>query len=120
MENYLLLALLIKHAIIDIGIQRIQGPRDKQIYFSLKAHEHYGFHGLGTFIVFSIMVTPIIGLFLGIIDWICHWHIDYSKSQINMRNNLNQSHQNYWWLLTIDQILHYITYWILIYVYRIL
>ena len=54
MENYLLLALLIKHAIIDIGIQRIQGPRDKQIYFSLKAHEHYGFHGLGTFIVFSI------------------------------------------------------------------
>lgn len=113
MELTLLLCLLWKHAIVDIGVQRLQGNLHKYNYTSKLAQQHYGAHGIGTFIIMLFFAGPVTAILAGAFDWIAHWHIDYAKSQTNMRLNLNSTNQAYWWLLSLDQILHYTTYYLI-------
>lgn len=114
MELTFLLALLWKHAVVDIGIQRLQGNLHKYNYRSKRAQQHYGAHGIATFLVALFFVGPITALIAGVFDWIAHWHIDYAKSNTMMRFEINSTNQAYWWMLTLDQMLHYLTYYLII------
>jgi len=109
-DTFFILLLLIKHAFIDIGLQRVLGPTNKHIYTSKRAHWHYGHHGVGTMLVAFMFLGPLTALIAGAIDWIVHWHIDHTKAKINEKFNLNSSHATYWWLVSLDQALHYVTY----------
>lgn len=112
----LFLALLIKHAICDLALQRWhgwEGIGPKYRYFNPKAQKHYLEHGFGTLIVFLVFTDPYIACVAAIIDWFCHWHIDCIKSNANKILGWREGHQGFWVLVTIDQILHYITYYVL-------
>jgi hypothetical protein len=114
MEALFLFGLIVKHAIVDVGIQRHLGYQKKHIYFSPRAQLHYLGHGIGTFLVLCLGGIYI-ALIAGIIDYIAHWHIDCTKTRINNRFELAQADLGYWWLLTVDQLLHYSTYFLIIY-----
>lgn len=114
MEAVFLFLLILKHAIADVGIQRHLGIQKKHEWLSKKAQLHYLTHGIGTFIVLS-PIDFIIAFIAGIIDWIAHWHIDFVKTNINNKYELNNTDYAYWWLLTVDQVLHYTTYFLIIY-----
>ena len=101
--------LLVKHAIVDVGIQRHLGWMGKEKYFSKLAQKHYVGHGIGTFIVL-LTVGFVPALIAGVFDWWCHWQIDHIKARINDKYNITTTNYTYWWLLTIDQLLHYLTY----------
>jgi hypothetical protein len=112
MDLYFFL-LLVKHAIVDVGIQRHLGWMGKEKYFSKLAQMHYVGHGIGTFLVLSgTGIVP--ALIAGVVDWWCHWQIDYTKSRINHTYKITASNKIYWWILTIDQLLHYLTYLIIV------
>ena len=110
----LFLGLLLKHAIVDIGIQAYQTNLSKADYTSLKAHYHYAPHGIGTFLVFVTFVNPVVALIAGILDWIAHWHIDFVKSSVVKHGNLEKYTPKWYWATTVDQILHYTTYYLLV------
>ena len=113
MEIYYFFALLLKHAIIDIGVQRHLGYTGKHRYWHKKPQLHYIGHGLGTILVLSPLgITTALGI--GIFDWLVHWQIDSLKSKANNHFELAYEDIGYWWLLTIDQVCHYITYLIII------
>lgn len=116
----LLFALLIKHAICDLALQRWhgwEGIGPKYRYFNPRAQKHYLEHGFGTLIVFLVFTDPYIALCAALFDWFCHWHIDMLKSNINKICNWREKNQGFWVLVTIDQILHYATYMALYYFY---
>ena len=114
MELTLFLFLLWKHAIVDIVIQRKQGRLHKYNYRSKRAHYHYGAHGIATVLVMLFFAGPITAIVAGILDWIAHWHIDFCKSRYMMIKHINSQQLIYWGLLTIDQMLHYLTYYLII------
>lgn len=109
-QLFLIILLLIKHAIVDVGIQRHLGWMGKQRYLSKPAQKHYVGHGVGTFLVLIIPAGVTIALIAAVFDWLCHWHIDHTKAVINSRYEFDASCTEFWWLLTVDQILHYLTY----------
>jgi hypothetical protein len=113
MELVYFFMLLLKHSIADIGIQRHLGWMGKQNYKSKKAQLHYVSHGIGTFLILipSGLVPAVLA---SLVDWIAHWHIDYAKSKANNHFELSQSNIAYWWLLTLDQLLHYLTYLVIV------
>ena len=114
MEITLFLCLLFKHAIVDIALQRhIKYPR-KYIYSSRLAQLHYGQHGVATFLVCLLFVGPLTALVAGALDWVAHWHIDHTKARINQRFEWNSTHNAFWYMVTIDQMLHFATYWLII------
>ena len=113
MELVFFLALLIKHAIVDVGIQRQLGWLGKEHYWRKRPHLHYGGHGIGTAIVLlSSGIVPAV--IAGALDWVLHWHIDCAKAKINNYLEIDASNKTYWWLLTLDQICHYLTYFIIV------
>ena len=113
MEIVFFFGLMIKHAIVDVGIQRQIGWMGKEHYWWKKPHLHYGGHGIGTALVLLPSgIAP--ALIAGALDWIVHWHVDCAKSKLNNYLEIDSSSYTYWWLLTLDQILHYTTYFIII------
>ena len=60
---------MIKHAIVDVGIQRQIGWMGKEHYWWKKPHLHYGGHGIGTALVLLPGgIAP--ALIAGALDWI--------------------------------------------------
>jgi len=115
MELNLLILLLIKHAICDLGLQSqlLWGRAyEKNNYFG--GHQHYLHHSSLTFAIVLVFLDWQTALILGIADHLLHWHIDYSKHQLNKFLACDRSMKIWWWTATLDQVLHFLTYYIMV------
>ena len=107
------LLLLIKHAIADLALQDLIKNNNKTDYIS-SGHQHYLHHGLGTLLVSLVyFLDPIIAILIAIIEYFAHWHIDWFKHFFKNKFNVENYTANWWWLTTLDQCLHYSTYYLL-------
>lgn len=108
--------LFVKHFICDFPLQA--NPwlyRNKDNYMHPGGIVHAGLHGLGTLIV----LAPFIGglaIQLAIFDMLVHYHIDWAKMNIGKRYDLQPNNSEHFWiLLGFDQLLHHVTYFMIIY-----
>jgi len=101
--------LTVKHTVCDLALQRLF-PADKKFYFNAPAHTHYFHHGLGSFLV-GLMIGLPFALLIGVIDYFLHWHIDYFKTLIRDHYKMISTEDRYWVLQTVDQALHFATYY---------
>tara|TARA_B100000575_G_scaffold285709_1_gene281381 strand:- start:252 stop:620 length:369 start_codon:yes stop_codon:yes gene_type:complete len=109
------LFLLFKHCIIDLYLQSlIHFKTRKTEYLSLSAQIHYAEHGLGTFLVLSFFISWPMALVFGMVDYIAHWHIDFCKSRTQKRFGITSPTKGYWFLSSIDQAGHYLTYYLIV------
>ena len=107
--------LLIKHCIADLWLQSLLiYPQKKFKYTSLSAQIHYLQHGFGTLLVLLFFIPWPFALLFAFLDYIAHWHIDFLKTSTQKRFNVAQHSKGYWFLCSIDQGLHYLTYYIII------
>jgi hypothetical protein len=111
-----LFLLFIKHFICDFPLQA--NPwlyRNKGTYMHPGGIAHAGIHALGTLLV----LAPFIGslsMFYAALDMLVHYHIDWAKMNISKRYDLQPNNsERFWILLGFDQLLHHITYFIIIY-----
>ena len=102
--------LTIKHTICDLAIQRLF-PADKKFYFNPPAHTHYFHHGIGSLLVGLMFGVPF-AVAIGVIDYFAHWHIDYVKTLIKNHYGLTTDNNAFWVLQSIDQALHFATYYL--------
>jgi len=100
--------LFAKHAVCDLAIQRLF-PSNKTQYFNKVAHLHYFHHGVGTFLV-GLIIDVRFAFAIAIIDYLAHWHIDYTKSLVRAEFGWKEKDLQFWLLQSLDQILHYLTY----------
>ena len=113
--EHILFVLIIKHCIVDLGIQShfLWGKTQNKInYFG--CHSHYLHHAIGTFIAFILFTDIKTALLATAIDYIVHWHVDFTKHNINTYLDLTRKDKLYWWTATIDQLLHFLTYYLLV------
>ena len=102
--------LTVKHTVCDLALQRLF-PADKKFYFNPPAHTHYFHHGLGSFLVGLMFGVPF-AVAIGVIDYFAHWHIDYVKTLIKNHYELTTDNNAFWVLQSIDQALHFATYYL--------
>ena len=113
--EYVLFALIVKHAIADLFLQSFRPPGNKAPLFSKSNLFHSGDHGILTSIVFLLFgFTFIWSIILGLIDFIFHYIIDMSKTRFVRYMDWNRDGPKFWRLQALDQIAHYATYIILI------
>ena len=112
MEIHLLALLMIKHAVADLFLQSFHKDVNKLKYVS-NAHRHYIEHGVLTAIVSAFFVAPQYALVAGFLDYIAHWHIDYSKSRLVVHFGINRDSTTFWRVQAGDQALHYLTYYLI-------
>ena len=105
--------LMVKHFVVDLGLQQYIGPSNKHRYFSLLAHYHYLQHGAATFLVCCLLLPVDLALLIGLVDYFIHWRIDYTKHHLNNFLNAKPQTKIWWWTNVLDQSLHTATYWII-------
>ena len=106
----LFLLLLIKHAVVDLGIQAQLVGMEKSKYFG-NGHIHYFHHGIGTLVIAGLYFPLIPALIIMLFDYIIHWHIDYTKHKVNRFFVIESRTPAWWWTNVIDQCLHFLTYY---------
>ena len=114
-ELYLMLGLFIKHLVIDFPLQGPYQYLNQGTYGHPGGLLHSGLHLLGTLVVFMIFTAWPTALILAVIDGVAHYHIDWSKVNVNKKFGWGPTtHEEFWWLLGVDQFLHLLTYWSII------
>ena len=107
--------ILLKHCIVDLWMQSLLTYQQKKfVYASLSTQIHYLQHGIGTVLVLLFFIPWPLAILFGIFDHLAHWHIDFLKSSMQRKFNIAQHSKGYWFLSSIDQGLHYLTYYIII------
>jgi hypothetical protein len=77
---------------------------------------HAGIHGIATFIILCFLAPPYAFLLAGF-DMVVHYFIDWGKMNLNRITGWGLTTSEWFWsLLGFDQLLHYLTYILIIYV----
>jgi hypothetical protein len=112
MNEYIavMLCFLIKHFICDFLLQFPRHYLHKGRYGAWGGIEHGLIHGAAT--------AFILGPLYGLIDALLHYHIDWAKMNINKKFNLKPDNSEvFWHMIGLDQLMHYLTYLGLIWMY---
>lgn len=112
-----LLGLFIKHFIGDFPLQMFPWIyQNKGCYLHPAGIVHAGIHGIGTFIVLSFFIDINTSIILATVDMLLHYHIDWAKMNLSRHYDLNPNNSEWFWvLLGLDQLLHHLTYFVIIY-----
>lgn len=116
-EQLLLVFILLmgKHTIADYFLQRMWMIRDKSVYGARGGIAHAFTHAVGTAIVLvPFLVSNFLAIVLAMLDGVIHYHIDYVKSNIWKKHDLDSTQTLYWVLQGVDQYLHFLTYALII------
>ena len=112
---FLILLLFTKHFIVDFPLQHRFQYSNKGTYLHPGGLLHAFLHGLGTWACFY-WYAPTASFYLAWIDAIVHYHIDWAKMNLNAKMGWGPTtHEQFWWLLGLDQFLHALTYVGLVY-----
>lgn len=124
---FLLIVILLftKHFIVDFPLQGPYQYKNKGTYGHMGGILHSFLHGLFTFAIFAGVSWKIgdpllLPFVLGLIDSIAHYHIDWAKMNLNRKMGWGpMTHEQFWWLLGVDQFLHALTYiWLIAYFFK--
>lgn len=100
--------LFIKHYLVDFVFQTEEEVKGKGIYGNLSGIRHSAEHAILTFwltLLFTVNVP--VSLIIGLLDFILHYHIDWTKMNYGNRDITNKL---FWNHLGLDQLAHQITY----------
>ena len=110
----LFLLFSVKHFVIDFICQTQYQWSNKGKYGHPGGILHAGLHGAGTAACLLAFAWEDI-LFLALLDALFHYHIDWAKMNLNARMGWTATTSEYfWWLLGLDQLLHMMTYIVII------
>jgi hypothetical protein len=110
-ETLILIGLLFtKHFVVDFPLQYRYQYSNKGTYGHPGGILHASLQGLGTMACFW-WYAPLACVWLGFIDAVVHYHVDWAKMRLNARMGWGpMTHEQFWWLLGLDQFLHAMTY----------
>ncbi len=89
--------------------------RNKGIYMHPGGIAHAGIHALGTLLVLAPFIGSVSVMYAAI-DLLVHYHIDWAKMNVSKHYDLQPNNsERFWILLGFDQLLHHITYFMIVY-----
>jgi hypothetical protein len=104
-------ALCVKHFIVDFPLQTSYQYLNKDKFLHPGGLLHALLHGIGTFCCFVWFVSMDYVIWFAYLDAMIHYHIDMWKVNINQKLCYTSTNsEKFWWLLGLDQLLHYLTY----------
>jgi hypothetical protein len=114
----LLVLLQVKHWYIDFVNQSMEEVHSKGIYGDAPGMWHSAKQAIGTLFAILILTGPDFyteALSLAMLDFVIHYHTDWAKININKRKNYTVETTEFWWWLGFDQLVHQLTYLLILY-----
>lgn len=108
--------LMLKHTAADFFLQTPYQYCNKGIYGHpgglLHAVIHVGLTPLVYLVIAPASLALAAAIALG--EFVVHYHVDWAKEQIGRRNNLTPQTPRFWHALGVDQLLHGLTYLVIV------
>jgi len=113
---FILLGLLfVKHWYIDFVNQSSEEVLGKGHYGNAYGVMHSVKHGVATQLIFWAFTGDFeYSVIISVIDFALHYHIDWAKNNINKKYNYTVENPKFWTWLGADQLLHSLTYLMLV------
>ena len=109
-------ALVVKHVICDGPLQTLAMVQAKRHYGRPLGLLHAAIHIAGTVVACLLFGIHIqMAVLLALLDGVLHYHIDFTKENLVKANGWATTDGPFWWALTTDQALHYLTYLLITY-----
>lgn len=109
----LMVAFAVKHWLCDFVLQTSTQVATKGQYGSWGGITHAVTHGAATAVIVSVLQIGLVEVaFLATLDAIFHYHIDWFKQR--MTQGMTAAHPKFWTWLGFDQLLHTLTYIVII------
>lgn len=116
--------LIIKHCIFDFLYQPRRMWANKGTFGHIGGIEHSAWHVFGTLLILVFLLpntadSAVMLFWVGVFEFTVHYCTDFIKMNVNRINNWTAtSSEKFWWATGIDQMIHYLTYVvILVYVF---
>ena len=112
----LLTLLLVKHFIWDFYYQPAYMWQNKGIFGHWGGISHSGIHAFTTYIILCFFVDSTeFALLLAVGEFVIHYITDYAKMNINRIKGWGATtHDEFWQLTGFDQLVHQLTYVVII------
>lgn len=117
MVLWALLAFQVKHFLCDFALQTQRQILKKGVYGHPSGLSHAALHGLASLPALFILTSngAAIGWMVAL-EFVVHYHGDWAKAQIDTRFRLTTTHNTYWIVFGIDQMVHQLTYVAMIFI----
>ena len=100
-----------KHFICDFVLQTRYQYSNKGTYGHPGGFIHAGFHGIGSIPAMLVLTdTYWLVTVIAIAEYVFHYHVDWTKEQINKRRGLSYDDALFWAVFGADQLLHQMSY----------
>ncbi len=100
-----------KHLVFDFLLQSGYQVENKGTYAHPGGILHSGGHMIGSVPAALLAGTGILPLLVILIcEFVVHYHIDWAKAQITIRNGWTPRDNAFWYGIGVDQALHQATY----------
>ncbi|HKL65147.1 MAG TPA: DUF3307 domain-containing protein [Roseovarius sp.] len=107
----LVLLFQIKHLLADFVWQTGWMVRNKGTYGHPGGIAHAGLHAVMTMpILIWTPLTTLAVLGVAAVEFVLHYHIDWTKDQLLKRSGWSPREKGYWGLTGLDQFAHQVTY----------
>jgi hypothetical protein len=110
----MLMLLFVKHYLADFVFQTNYMAKHKQKYLYL---DHSLIHMVFTLTVLMWFMPLSLAATLACLDFAIHHNVDYIKTKLS--KNLTQADRMYWIYFGADQLLHALTYLLILYLAKI-
>ncbi len=111
-----LLAFEIKHFLCDFVLQTAYQVRTKGIYGHVGGILHAGIHIAGSIPVLILLgCSPAAMAILLAVEFVVHYHMDWTKANIDRVMQWGFQSQRFWMLFGFDQLVHQLTYLAIVY-----
>jgi len=101
----------VKHFVCDFVLQTGYQYRNKGRYGHPGGIVHAGLHTIASLPAVLLMIkTPDLIAAIAAAEFLVHYHTDWLKEQINEHRKLTQSETLYWVVFGADQLIHQMTY----------
>lgn len=111
----LFVAFAVKHWVCDFVLQSQLMIEEKGTYGKLYGVQHSVIHGIGTLVIgFAFFRHIEAVVFVSVFDALMHYHIDYFKENFIKYKNITKENSSWWVILGADQMLHTLTYVLII------
>lgn len=108
---WMFILLMAKHTVADFPLQPRYMWANKGTYGHLGGIVHALVHGVLTVGVLVEWMSFAASCTLGLVDAVVHYHVDWAKMNINKKLGWTATtHEQFWWLVGVDQFLHFMTY----------
>jgi hypothetical protein len=111
----------LKHYLCDFVLQTSSQVQAKGTYGAPGGLRHAGLHAIGSIPALFMLTRSLLTILALIaIEFVLHYHVDFTKARVDAARGWTVADQQYWIVFGLDQFVHQLTYLAFVFVLAML